>query len=128
MGLVKYVLFLSLPAIKPFVKTPITIEYNEQKSLVELMIELDKFWNDYLIENAEVQREKIRKQMPIFLDEKIKGVTQLLWNPRDGTLYDDVGYEILQGFDKPEIRSLSDFANDKIPGDSRVVLMPDAGC
>ncbi len=128
MGASKYILFLSLPALKPFVKTPITVEYSEEKSLVELMIELDILWNKYLLENAEKQKELIKKQMPIFLDKKILGITQLLWNPRDGKLYDDVGYEILHNFDKPEMRSVSDFVKEKIPGDSRVVLMPDAGC
>lgn len=128
MGSSKYVLFLSLPALKPFVKTPFTVEYSEEKTLVELMIEIDLLWNQYLLENAERQKTQINKQMPIFLDKKILGITQLLWNPRDGTLYDDVGYEILHGFDRPEMRSVSDFANEKIPGDSRVVLMPDAGC
>lgn len=124
----KYIVFLSLPSFKPFVKTPISVEYPEEKSFIELSIELDILWKRFLIENLESKKEQIKKAMPIFLDRKIIGVTQLIWNPREGILYDDVGYEILQGFDEPKMRSINDFANEKIPTESRVVIMPDAGC
>jgi hypothetical protein len=128
MGAAKYILFLSLPSFKPFVKTPLTTVYPEEKSFIELAIELDILWSRFLIENVENKKDQIKKAMPIFLDRKILGVTQLIWDPREGILYDDVGYEILQGFDQPQMRSVNDFVNEKIPGDSRVVIMPDAGC
>ncbi len=118
------------PAFSQIIKTPLHLTFSAPPTIIEVVLELDKQWLDFLKEKMEAVRELLKPVWPLFLDEKTMGLIHLLWHPMDDRFYSDVGYEIFT----PEAESgnsrmkIEQPSADKIPFGSNVILMPDMGC
>jgi hypothetical protein len=111
---------ISMPQIRKILRFPRIISFSRPITVIDLIAEMDHEYFELCKKNDSLDTT--------FMDSKIRTFLQLLWNPNTGEFYDDIGIEGriegVQGESFP-IEKQWDFV---IPDNSRIILIPDAGC
>ncbi|MCP4762981.1 MAG: hypothetical protein GY870_14475 [archaeon] len=111
----------SLDSFNKYVQTPQTFEVSDEANILEIISMLDK-------ELYKVVSEKKILDSNDFIGENMKSLLQVIWNPVDQSIYEDVGVEARTAPPESSFIPLKKKWNEEIPDGAWIVLTPDIGC
>ena len=77
---------LNLRKFEEIIKSPADLELKDEANILDFIMELDKLYYEQIMSVPDDRNGKIG-----FHDDNLKTLLHMMWNPKTGIFYDDVG-------------------------------------